>query len=290
MFKGMISAIVTPFKEEGSEVLIDWDSYSDLIEWQLSKGVDGLVLYGTTGESPTLTKSEKVELTKKAKEIVKGRVPIIVGAGTNSTSDTLEFISEIKPLSVDGLLVVAPYYNKPSQEGLFQHFSKIADASQMPVVLYNVPSRTSVEISIDTVKRLSQVKNIVAIKQATDSVQNITDLCFEVSNRISVLAGDDPLTAYCMTLGGTGVISASGGVIPEEMCSIVRAAEKGDYKTAAEEQKKHLAKIKAIFMETNPTPAKAILKLKGIIKSDAVRLPLSRVQNSTLEKLKTIFC
>ncbi len=289
MFKGMMSALVTPFKEVDGQTEIDYDSYRNLVEWQIENGVDGLVVYGTTGESPTLSDEEKILLTKKTIEIVGGRLPIIVGAGSNSTSGTLKFIEEISKLKIDGLLTVAPYYNRPTQEGLFEHFSLIANKASLPIVLYNVPSRTSVEISIDTIEKLSKNSNIVAIKQATDSVQNITELCGRLSSEFTVLAGDDPLTAYCMLLGGKGVISASGSVIPKEMKSIVAASDDGDYKKAADIQKEILPKINAIFSETNPTPAKALLKMKGIIKSDIVRLPLVTVRKETLDKLKKVF-
>lgn len=289
MFSGMMTALVTPFVEINGEVEIDYGSYQKLVEWQIECGADGLVVYGTTGESPTLSDEEKVLLTKKTIEIVRGRVPIIVGAGSNSTSGTMKFIEEISKLKIDGLLTVAPYYNRPSQVGLFEHFSVIAEKAKLPIILYNVPSRTSVEISIDTIERLSKNSNIVAIKQATDSVQNITELCGRLASNFTILAGDDPLTAYSMLLGGKGVISASGSVIPQEMKSIVAASNNADFKKAAEIQMTILPKIKAIFSETNPTPAKALLKLMGIIKSDLVRLPLVPVGKEVTENLKKVF-
>ena len=290
MFSGMISALVTPFYGEERGYEIDWKSFNNLLEWQLSSGVNGFVLYGTTGESPTLTYDEKIEITKRTIDIVKGRVPIIVGAGSNNTKSSIEFINAINKFKLDGALVVAPYYNKPTQEGLFQHFKAIASQGKLPVVLYNVPGRTSVEISIDTISRLSELQGIVSIKQATDSVQNITELCERVGDKISVLAGDDPLTAYSMMLGGKGVISASGSVIPEEMVNIVSAAQSKNYEKACELQKKYLEKIKAIFIETNPVPAKAILKLKGIIENDSPRLPLVRISDQSFSKIKNLFC
>ena len=289
MFEGMYTALVTPFIKKGADIDIDWESYANLIDWQLESGVDGLVLYGTTGESPTLSTEEKVELTKRAIEIVKGRVPLVVGAGSNSTQSTISFVHEIEKLKIDGVLVVAPYYNKPSQEGLYQHFAAVAEASKTPLIVYNVPSRTSVDISIETFKRLAQVPNIAAVKQASDSIFNITELCLYTADKISILAGDDPSTAYLMMMGGKGVISASGSVIPKEMCEIVKASEAGDWSSAARTQKELAPKIKAIFAETNPTPAKAVLAMKKIIKSDVVRLPLVPVSESTRVMLKQVF-
>lgn len=289
MFTGMISALVTPFHTADKGYAIDWDSFDALIEWQIEKGVDGVVLYGTTGESPTLSHDEKLQITKRAIDIIRGRIPIVVGAGSNSTQGTIDFISSISSYAIDGVLLVAPYYNKPTQEGLFQHFSHVANQSFFPSILYNVPSRTSVEISIDTIERLSKCKGVVAIKQATDSVQNITELCRRLADSFSILAGDDPLTAYGMALGGKGVISASGSVIPEDMVSIVRAAQKGDYVNAMSIQKNSLEKINALFIETNPVPAKAILKHKGIIANDVPRLPLVPLSEGNREKIVGLF-
>lgn len=288
MFSGVLSALVTPFiSNEDTE--IDWNSFDDLLEWQLSSGVHGLVLYGTTGESATLSTLEKIEILKRAKDIVKGRVPIIIGAGTNSTSGTLEFISQIRELKPDAVLAVAPYYNKPTQEGLFRHFEKIALDGGFPVVLYNVPSRTVVEISVDTLKRLSEVENIVALKQATDSVSNLTELGLTLSNKMSLLAGDDPVFLYTMLMGGKGIISASSGVLPVEFVSLYNACINKNWEEASKIQKELLPLIQSLFIETNPTPAKSVLKMKGIIKSDAVRLPLVSVTTKTENTLKSVF-
>jgi 4-hydroxy-tetrahydrodipicolinate synthase len=288
MFSGVLSALVTPFiSNEDTE--IDWNSFDDLLEWQLSSGVHGLVLYGTTGESATLSTLEKIEILKRAKAIVKGRVPLIIGAGTNSTNGTLEFIEEVKDLKPEALLAVAPYYNKPSQEGMYRHFEKIAIDGGLPLVLYNVPSRTVVEISVETLIRLANVKNIVALKQATDSVSNLTELGLKISNKISLLAGDDPVFLYTMLMGGKGIISASAGVLPLEFVSLYNACINKEWEAASKIQKDLSPLIQSLFIETNPCPAKAVLMKKGIIKSDAVRLPLVSVSDKTREILDSVF-
>jgi 4-hydroxy-tetrahydrodipicolinate synthase len=288
MFHGVLTALVTPFEPQGSNE-IDWKSYEDLVEWQLASGVHGLVLYGTTGESATLRTEEKLELLKKTRDIVRGRVPLVVGAGTNNTRDTLDFIELVKPLSPEGILAVTPYYNKPSQEGLFQHFQEIATRGGLPVVVYNVPSRTALDISIDTFVRLSEVPNIVAVKQATDSVSNLTELGYKIAKKVSLLAGDDPVVLYTMLVGGKGVISASASVLPEEFAALVAACSEKKWDTASQLQMDLLPKIKALFVETNPCPAKAVLMKKGIIRSDAVRLPLVQVSDQNRKFLDLVF-
>ncbi len=288
MFSGVLTALITPFKSYDDHE-IDWASYEKLVEWQLASGVHGLVLYGTTGESATLRTDEKIELLKRTKDIVRGRVPLIVGAGTNSTQGTLDFIEQVKPLSPDGVLAVAPYYNKPTQEGLFRHFEAIALKGGLPVVLYNVPSRTVVEISIDTLVRLAEVPNIVALKQATDSVSNLTELGSRIAGKISLLAGDDPVVLYTMLVGGKGVISASACVLPEDFVSLSSACTDKNWDKASGIQQEMLPKIKALFVETNPCPIKAVLFRKGIISSDAVRLPLVPVSDHSRNLLDSVF-
>lgn len=288
MFKGVIPALVTPFRSE-NVLEIDWKSYENLVEWQLSTGVDGFVLYGSTGEAATLKASEKLELLKRTKDIVKGKIPLIVGAGTNDTESSIEFINEVKSLSPDAVLAVAPYYNKPSQEGIFRHYEAIANRGGLPLILYNVPSRTVIDVSIETYVRLASVPNVVAIKQSTDSVSNLTELCSRVGDQVAVLAGDDPVVLYTMLVGGKGVISASASVMPEEFVSLYKACEKNDWNAAAKIQKEILPKIQSLFIESNPCPAKAVLMKKGIISSDAVRLPLVPVSEASREKLNKLF-
>lgn len=289
MYNGVHTAIITPFIDGSNGPEIDWKSFESLVEEQIASGVTGLVLYGTTGESATLSSEEKITLTKRCKEIVKGRVQLTLGAGSNSTSGTLSFIDAIRDIKPDAILAVAPYYNRPSQEGLYQHYIALAKKGGLPVVMYNVPTRTAVEISVDTIERLSVVDNIIAIKQATDSIANITELCSRVSDRISVLSGDDPSTLFAMLMGAKGTISASACVLPREMVQIVALSEKGEWNKAAEVHTSIFPKIKALFAESNPCPIKAVLAMQGKITSDAVRLPLAQVSPGTREMLKKVF-
>jgi 4-hydroxy-tetrahydrodipicolinate synthase len=288
MFSGVLTAVVTPFDARDNEK-IDWKSYESLIEWQLASGVHGLVLYGTTGESATLRTDEKIELLVRTKEIVRGKVPLVVGAGTNSTRSSLDFIELVKPHSPDAVLAVAPYYNKPSQEGLFRHFEALALQGGLPVVVYNVPSRTVVDISVETFSGLASVPGIVAVKEATDSVSRLTELASVTADKISLLAGDDPVFLYTMLMGGKGVISASASVLPEEFVNLYSACEKKDWDLAARLQMELLPLIRALFIETNPCPAKAVLRKKGIIASDAVRLPLVPVSEQSRSFLDSVF-
>jgi len=291
MFTGVITALVTPFLAEGPDLSIDWKAFEDLIEWQLAEGIDGFVLYGTTGESATLSTAEKLEMTRRAKDIVKGRVPLIVGAGTNSTDGTLAFINEVRSLKPDGVLAVAPYYNRPSQEGMYQHFAKIAKDGGFPVMLYNVPSRTASEISVETIDRLSKLENVVSVKQASDSVSNIGELCAVVvgSSKMTVMSGEDTSTLYVMLAGGSGVVSACANVLPREMKRIVSAAQRGDWAEATKAQLEAHQKIKAVYIESNPGPAKAILHMWNKIPSPSLRLPLVTVSDENRDRLKKIF-
>ncbi|HMO16687.1 MAG TPA: 4-hydroxy-tetrahydrodipicolinate synthase [Oligoflexia bacterium] len=296
MFSGVITALVTPFisRNLSSGVFsyeIDWQSFENLIEWQLAEGIDGFVLYGTTGESATLSVEEKLEITRRTKDMVRGRVPLIVGAGTNSTEGTIRFIEGVKSLKPDGVLAVAPYYNRPSQEGMYQHFSRIAREGGLPVMLYNVPSRTASEISIETVKRLSEIDNIVAIKQASDSVSNLGELCSALSGskKVSVMSGEDTSTLYTMLVGGSGVVSACANCLPREMKRIVDAAIRNDWTEATKAQLEAHEKIKAVYIESNPAPAKAILHMMGKITSPELRLPMVQVSKENYSRLENIF-
>jgi len=291
MFEGMYSAIVTPFQESqpGVNPEVDYESLERLIEWQLASGVSGLVVCGSTGEAMTLSDEEKIAVIKRSMEIVRGRVPVIAGTGTNCTHDTIAFTKRVKDLKVDGALVVAPYYNKPTQEGLFEHFRLAAAEGGLPVVVYNIPGRSVVEISIETFAKLKRVPGIVAVKHSVDSASRLVELADAVGDKLAILAGDDPITYAVMSVGGKGVISASGTVIPKEMAAITSAGLKGDLRGSFEAQKRAMPLIKALFMETNPIPAKAALKILGHIKSDSLRLPLVSASETTKAALKKIF-
>ncbi len=289
MFRGVHTAIVTPFVESDSlQPKIDLDAFASLVQWQIDEGVDGLVVFGTTGESATLTKDEKLLLAKKAVEVSAGAVPITAGSGSNNTSETLEFTKALADTGVDACLAVAPYYNKPSQGGILKHFTTLADQGGLPVVLYNVPSRTVTKIEVSTFSELVQHENIVAIKQAVDSSAEMLALTHCAKGKAAILAGDDPLLYTVLSMGGTGVISASANVILSDLLRIVKAWEAGDRETALLEQQLALPKINALFSETNPAPAKAALRMMSKIPSEQLRLPLVPVQEETRSLLREV--
>ncbi len=290
MFQGMFTALITPFSgQTSSKSPIDMKALDKLVEWQLSCGVDGLVLNGTTAESATMNAEERLAVVERVTDIVKGQVPIIVGTGTNSTQVSIEFTQAVKKFNVDGALIVSPYYNKPSQDGMFHHFSTIAKEGGLPLVIYNIPGRTNVTISTALFRRLADVDGIVAVKQAADSAQALMELANAVGDKINILAGEDALTYFIMTIGGKGVISASGNAFPREMKAIVSHALEGDMKASFRAQCHALPLIAAMFKETNPAPAKAALKILGQIEEETMRLPLVEVSNETREFIARVF-
>ena len=289
-FQGSLSAIVTPFLDEpGPAPAVDFKALDDLVEWQIASGIDGIVACGSTGEAATLSDTEKLQVIKRVCEVAKGRVPIIAGTGTNATKHSIDFTKAVREFKVDGVLVVSPYYNKPSQEGLFQHFQAVAKEGGLPTVVYNIPGRSVVEIAPATFRRLAEVPNIAAVKHAVDSITRLIEVADALQGKVALLAGDDPMVHAVFSVGGTGVISACASVFPRMMKSISAPALQGDMKSALAAQVRALPFIQALFLETNPVPAKAVLKQLGIIPSDAVRLPLVRVSAETKTKLQTIF-
>lgn len=294
MFQGTLSAIVTPFKDSppgtNTEQAVDFDALSSLVEWQVSAGVDGIVVCGSTGEAATLRADEKLAVIRRVADIVKGRVPLIAGTGTNATQPSVEMTKAVKAIPhIDGVLAVAPYYNKPSQEGLFRHFEVIAKEGGLPLVVYNIPGRSVVEIAPATLARLSKVPGIVAVKHAVDSISRLVEIADAIDGRIAILAGDDPIIHAVMSVGGKGVISASATVIPRMIKRITQAALEGKLEASFAAQKKALPYIQALFLETNPVPAKAALRIMNQISSDAVRLPLTPVTSPTLARLEELF-
>src|SRR5256886_5412505 len=229
MFRGTFTALVTPFRNGG----IDFAAFEKLIEAQIAAGITGLVAVGTTGESPTLTHDEKHEVIERTIKIAKGRCQVIAGAGTNSTRDSIEATQFAEKAGADGALLVSPYYNKPSQEGLFRHFKAVADATKLPLMLYNIPGRCSVDIAPDTVVRLAEnCRNIVSIKEASGSVDRVAELRRRLPEKFTILSGDDGLTLPFMSVGAVGVVSVASNLLPTELCSLVHACESGDFKSA----------------------------------------------------------
>lgn len=270
MFQGSLVAIVTPMFEDGR---LDIPALNALIDFHIDQGSDGIVIVGTTGESPTVDFDEHCLLIKTAVTQVNGRVPVIAGTGANSTNEAITLTKKAQELGADGCLLVAPYYNKPTQEGLYQHFKAIADAVDIPQILYNVPGRTGCDISNDTVIRLAAHKNIVGIKDATGGIERGTDLLLRAPKDFLVFSGDDATGMALMLLGAKGVISVTANVAPKLMHEMCVAAIVGDVVKAREINAKVFALHQKLFVEANPIPVKWVLAQMGLIKT-GIRLPM----------------
>jgi len=270
-FAGTHVAIVTPFRDDGG---IDWAAWTRLLDWHAASGTQGVVIGGTTGESPTLTGAELLELWRRARAQVGGRVQLIVGAGSNNTADTVERVRAFSAEGVDGLLLATPAYNKPTQEGLFQHYSAAAAAAQVPLILYNVPSRTAVDMLPETVARLARLPRIVAIKEAVADSARIDALVAQCPPDFGILSGDDATARVAIQHGAHGVISVTSNVSPALMSQMVAAARAGDFARAAELDARLSALHEKLFVETNPIPVKWALERMGMLHG-ALRLPLT---------------
>jgi 4-hydroxy-tetrahydrodipicolinate synthase len=283
MFKGSIVAIVTPFKNGK----VDETALGELIEWHIASGTDGIVPCGTTGESATLGYEEHEQVIEYTVGKVAGRVPVIAGAGSNSTEETIMLTAHAKKVGADGALLITPYYNKPTQEGLYRHFKAVADAVDIPIVLYNVPGRTSVNMLPATVARCAQMKNIVAIKEATANLQQISEIIELCGDRLSVLSGDDFTVLPLLSIGGVGVISVTANVAPTDMAGLCDAYFAGDMVEARRLHYKLQPLNQSMFYETNPIPVKTALGLMGKI-SPEFRLPLCPMSDTNTEKLTNV--
>ena len=275
MIKGSIVAIITPMLEDGS---IDWDSYRQLIDWHIDSGTDAIVAVGTTGESPTVDHEENCKLIEEAVRHAGGRIPIIAGTGSNSTREALELTRFASRIGAQASLQVVPYYNKPTQEGLYQHFKTIAEAVDLPVILYNVPGRTVADLAHDTTMRLAKIPNIVGIKDATGNIERGEWLIREAPEGFAVYSGDDGTAVALMLLGGHGNISVTANVVPDLMSKLCGLAMAGNARQAADLQLKLLPLHRAMFIEANPIPVKWALTRMGKIKS-GIRLPLVGLSN-----------
>ncbi len=266
--KGVYTAIATPFKQNGS---VDYEAFQSLIEEQIASGVSGLVPVGTSGESPTLNMQEHSEVISAAVKIANGRCKIMAGSGANSTAEAIELTKRAKDDGADCSLQVTPYYNKPTQEGLYRHFSTIADSCGLPIVLYNVPGRTGIPIAVDTIVRLVKNENVIGVKEAggsVDRVSEILNLC-----QTDIMCGDDSLTVPMISVGAKGVISVASNVIPAEMSKMVAACLAGDFAAARQIHAKYYSLFKNLFVESNPIPVKAALAMLGKME-EVYRLPL----------------
>lgn len=271
MFKGSLIALTTPFDAENQ---VDYAALERLIEFHINEGSNGLVIAGTTGESATLEKSEHAELIRKAVDIVNGRLPIIAGTGSNSTAQTIKLSKDVGASEIDAYLMVAPYYNKPMQEGIYQHFSTIADAVDKPIMLYNVPGRTVTDILPETVSRLAEHPNIFGIKEATGDIERLNQIRELVADEFMFYSGDDFTAREFIENGGHGVVTVSGNVAPRLMADMCRAALAGEGERARELDEKLQPLNKALFVESNPIPVKWALAEMGLI-SSGIRLPLT---------------
>jgi len=283
MFQGSIVAIVTPFKKGK----FDEKAYGDLIEWHIAQGTNAIVPCGTTGESATLDYKEHHRVIDFAVKAVNKRVPVIAGTGANSTAETIEITKHAKKSGADAALLVAPYYNKPTQEGLYRHYKTIAKEVNIPIVLYNVPGRTAVNILPSTVARLSEIKNIVAIKEASADMKQVSEIIRLCGDNITVISGDDFTTLPLIALGGKGAISVTANVAPKEVATMCSLMLKGAYDKALKVHYKLEPLNAAMFIETNPIPVKTALAMMGKIKEE-FRLPLCEMASANREKLKKI--
>ena len=283
MFKGSIVAIITPFKDGK----VDEEAYRQLIEFQIENGTNAIVPCGTTGESATLNVKEHARVIDIAVEAVNKRVPVIAGTGGNSTSEAIELTKHAKEVGADATLQVTPYYNKPTQEGLYQHFKAIAKAVPLPQVLYNVPTRTSVDMLPETVARLAEFPEVVAIKEASGSLGQMAEIVKLAGDKITLLSGDDNLTLPVLSIGGAGVVSVAANIVPRDTADLVKAWEEGRIDEAKGVFYKLLPLCQAMFFETNPIPVKTSLALMGKIQEE-MRLPLYHMTPANLEKLKKV--
>jgi 4-hydroxy-tetrahydrodipicolinate synthase len=283
MFKGSIVAIVTPFKKGK----FDEKAFGDLIEWHISEGTNGIVPCGTTGEASTLSFEEHYRVIEVAVKVANKRIPVIAGTGANSTDEAIEITKKAKKLGADAALIVTPYYNKPTQEGLYRHYKKIADTVKIPIVLYNVPGRTAVNMLPSTVARLMECENIVAIKEATGDMKQVSEIIRLCGQRIAVISGDDFTTLPLLSLGGTGVISVTANIAPKDVADMCNAWHSGDIAKARQLHYKLEALNSAMFIETNPIPAKTALSMMGKIKEE-FRLPLCEMSKDNREKLTKV--
>jgi 4-hydroxy-tetrahydrodipicolinate synthase len=283
MFKGSIVAIVTPFRNGA----VDEEKLRELVEFQITNGTDGIVPCGTTGEASTLDYDEHMDVVRIVVEQVGRRVPVIAGTGSNSTAEAIELTAKAKAVGVDGVLLVTPYYNKPTQEGLYRHYTAIADSVAIPQILYNVPGRTGVNMLPETVARLAAHKNIVAIKEATGSLQQASEVLALCGDQIDVLSGDDFITFPMMACGAKGVISVLANIMPKEVAALVDAFFAGRLEEARQLHLKLLKISNAMFIESNPVPVKTAVALMGKA-SDEVRLPLAPLAEANKAKLVAI--
>jgi 4-hydroxy-tetrahydrodipicolinate synthase len=283
-FGRILTAMVTPFDEQ---LNIDWEQVDRLVDYLIENGSEGIVVAGTTGESPTLTKEEKLQLFERVVVRAKGRAKVIAGTGSNNTKESIELTKKAESTGVDGVMLVVPYYSRPSQEGLYQHFKAVAESTHLPVMLYNVPHRTGMNLTADVVIRLSQVPNITSIKEASGNLSQIATIIEHTPDDFYVYSGDDGLTLPILAIGGHGIVSVASHVIGLEMKEMIEQFFSGNLKAAAKLHRQLLPIFEGLFFTNSPAPVKAALEFKGI-NVGGVRLPLMPLNEEQLEFVKSL--
>jgi 4-hydroxy-tetrahydrodipicolinate synthase len=279
-FEGSMVAMVTPFRDGAVEEA----KIRELVEFHVKNGTDAIIPCGTTGESPTLSHDEHKKVVETTIKAAGGRVPVIAGTGSNSTAEAIDLTKHAKAAGASGVLMVCPYYNKPTQKGLIAHYSAVAEAVDIPIILYNIPGRTGVNMLPETVATLADIPNIVAMKEASGSLEQMTELIILCGDRLTVVSGDDTMTLPLMAVGGKGVISVIANIIPKETAEMSRAALNGDWKRAKEIHLRMFPLCKAMFYETNPGPVKTAMQLLGRLNGE-LRLPLAPMSDPNRDKL-----
>lgn len=281
MIRGSMVALITPFNEDGS---VNYAKVKELVQWHIDEGTDGIVVLGTTAETPTLNQDEKDMIVKTAIEVADGRIPIIVGSGSNNTLSSCDQSIKYQNMGADGLLVITPYYNKTNKKGMIQHFKTIADAVSIPIILYNVPGRTGCSLTYEAVKELSQHKNIIGIKEASGNISFVSKVSKLICDDFTVYSGNDDMIVPLMSLGGAGVISVFANILPKETHLMTKAYLDGDVEKARKMQLRYLDFINALFIETNPIPIKEAMNQAGM-NVGGYRLPLYEMEEGTKNRL-----
>jgi 4-hydroxy-tetrahydrodipicolinate synthase len=283
-FGQVLTAMVTPFDQNGE---VDFNATRTLVDYLIDNGTDGIVVAGTTGESPTLTSDEKIALFKVVVDAVKGRVPVIAGTGSNNTRASISLTKQAEDAGVDGIMLVAPYYNKPSQEGMYQHFKAIAESTPLPIMLYNIPGRSVVNISVETTIRLAQIENIVAVKEASGNLDAMAEIISHAPSDFTLYSGDDGLALPVLAIGGAGVVSVASHVIGNEMQEMINHFKNGQVQEAASAHRRLLPLMKALFTAPNPAPVKAALNINGV-SVGGLRLPLLPLNEEEKNALQAV--
>ena len=283
MFEGVLTALVTPFRDG----VIDEPALQELVERQIAAGVDGLVPCGSTGESATLSHAEHRRAVEIVVQAARGRVPVVAGTGSNNTREAVELTQHAKEAGADGALLISPYYNKPTQEGLVEHFAEIARRTSFPLIVYNIPGRTASNLLPDTMRRLAEIEQVVGVKESSGDLDQVAHVVAATPDDFAVLSGDDWATLPMLAIGGSGVISTAGNLVPSDMVELVRAFRAGDVARAQAVHYRLLPLLDVLFCETNPIPVKAALALRGLV-LDEIRLPLTKLTEPSRERLQLV--